>query len=740
MKLKTDDLKIVLIGNPNTGKTTLFNGLCGTRQKIGNYPGVTVEKKEGIFKTNKINATIFDLPGLYSLRISSDDEKIAFEVLTGKFNKEKKPDLIFYIIDASNIKRNLYLLLQILGLEIPVVGIITMMDVLEKKGYELDVPKLQKKLKIPLFSVNAKKMQDIEKLKSDLENLLLNYQDIHKPEFEFPENYQSAIAYFHKNISNFLEKNQVDFQCTKSDTLLCLTNSRDFLELVKNYASMDNGILDDLKNYINLIYKDLKQFQIFSPSQIISMRYKLIDEILHDILIYKGSRKNISEKIDNVLTHRFWGFLIFVAIMAFMFIALYSWSTPLMGFIESFFSLAGNSLEEIESLPPIIKSFLIDGIISGIGSVIVFVPQIAILFLFIALLEDSGYLARAAFLMDKIFSWCGLNGRSFIPLISGFACSVPSIMSTRVITDPSVKKTTIFVIPLISCSARLPIYILFIGTFIEPRYGPIIAGITLFGMHSLGAILAFFVSLIINKRIYKFSNIPFIMELPEYHIPTIRNIYFRVYEAVKSFLTRAGTIIFIMSIIIWFLSYFPRDEEKAHQYGELVKHEILIQNEDSLSESDLEELLEKYKNSYYLENSFLGRTGKLIEPIFRPLGFDWKLSVGIVSAFPARETIISTLGILYNVGSEATEDSENLRTKIKNEKKADGSPLYNLLNSLSLMVFFSLSAQCMSTLAIIKKELNSWKYPIYVFIYMTLLAYFLALVIYQTGSFLIKIL
>lgn len=757
-------LQIALIGNPNTGKTTIFNSLCGLRQRTGNYPGVTVEKRVGILETEKYFTEIYDLPGLYSLRVNSNDEKITYEVLTGHLLREehnkKKPDLILYIMDASNLKRNLYLLLQIMELNIPIFGILTMMDVAKKKGISIDINLLKKKLNIPIIGVNAKNKEDIQNLKNELLNYLENLDlknniYINYTQNLMPENYLKLIEFCLGKIQQFLNDKNINYQCTTSDIFLCLTNSEEFLNLIEDFVEIpkkqkkENKLKEELKLYISDLKKNLEKFQFYSQSHLIQMRYKIIDFILKDVIFIKETNtKNLKEKIDEVLTHKFFGLFFFIFIMALIFQSIYTWSQPLMSLIENFFNIISEKVSNSGIFSPLMESFINDGIIAGVGSVIVFVPQIAILFLFIAILEDSGYFARASFLMDKLLSWTGLNGRSFIPLISSFACAVPSIMSTRVISDDKVRKTTILISPLISCSARLPVYILFIGTFIQPKYGALIAGLFLFFMHSIGLILALLISLIINKKILKTADIPFVMELPDYHIPSIKNVYFRIYEAVKNFLKRAGTIIFAMSILIWALIYFPHDEEKAEkhlepllsQLNDLKKEEEkeLMQGisfpERTFLIQQLEEQINKEKVSFHLKNSYLGRLGIFIEPIFKPLGFDWKLSIGILSAFPARETIISTLGIIYNIGSDANESNESLREKLLNEVDELGNPSYSFLTAISLMIFFALCAQCMSTLAVIKKELGSWKYSIYVFLYMTILAYILSLIVYQIGK------
>lgn len=753
-------LQIALVGNPNTGKTTIFNSLCGLKQRTGNYPGVTIEKRVGYFETNHYKAEIYDLPGLYSLRVNSEDERITYEVLTGHIAKDeslkKKPDLILYIMDATNLKRNFYLLLQVMELHIPIFAILTMTDVAQKKGIFLDLELLKLRCNLPIVGVNAKNKKDIQNLKQELRSYidqLSENKTIDHLQNIMPKNYLELNQHCLEKIQKFLEEKNIEYKCTKPDIFLCLTNTEEFISII--FATLENGnkksLTEELKGYISHLKKDLEKFQFYSQSQFVQMRYKVIDEILKNVIFVSSQSKFLTkEKIDRVLTHKVFGLLIFVLIMAFMFLSIYTWSEPLMNLVETFFNLISEAISESKLLSPMMESFIIDGIISGVGSVVVFVPQIAILFFFIAVLEDSGYLARASFLMDKIMSWSGLNGRSFIPLVSSFACAVPSILSTRVISDDKIRKTTILITPLISCSARLPVYILFIGAFIEPYYGALVAGLFLFLMHSFGIIIAFFVSLVINKKIIKSPEIPFVMELPDYHIPSLKNIYFRVYEALKGFLFRAGTIIFAMSILIWSAIYFPHDQEKAfrhleflfQQLEELQKQKELMVTQnyfDSKLEEEIQNLelrIRKEESSFHLVNSYLGRLGKGIEPIFKPLGFDWKLSIGILSAFPARETIISTLGILYQLDSDSKEGSITLREKLIQERDENGKPAYTFLTAISLMIFFALCAQCMSTLAVIKKELGFWKYPIFVFFYMTTLAYIASLLVYQIGEWL----
>jgi ferrous iron transport protein B len=404
-----------------------------------------------------------------------------------------------------------------------------------------------------------------------------------------------------------------------------------------------------------------------------------------------------------------------------------------MSLIEIAFKILGENIGSAMTSQPILSSLVVDGMIGGVGAVITFIPQIAILFAFIAVLEDSGYLARAAFLMDKLLGWTGLNGRSFIPMLSGFACAVPSVMSTRVIPDFRVRLATIMVIPLMSCSARLPVYLLFIGAFIEPVYGAAWAVFALFAMHTIGPIIALPIAYIFNQNILKSQAAPFLLEMPAYRLPNLKNVLFRIYEAVSKFIIRAGTVIFAMSIVIWALSYFPRPESVVTSVRSEYEEKISRAVSDT-DKSLLEKEIENRIAGAYMEQSYLGRAGKFIQPVFAPLGFDWKLSVGILGAFPAREVIISTLGIIYNVGGTLSEESSSLKERLALEKHPDGSPVFTPPVVMSLLVFFALCSQCMSTLATVKKELHSWKWSLFLFTYMTLLAYIFGAAVYQIGS------
>lgn len=741
---ETRTIHIALAGNPNTGKTTLFNALCGTRQKTGNYPGVTVEKKTGYFREGGMQFAVVDLPGLYSLRPSAPDERIAADILTDRQKDTALPDLVLVVVDATNLERNLHLLIQLTELQLPIAVVLTMTDLLEEEGIQLNIEALRNRLGLPLFEVNVHSGQSIDRLRRSLADLAQNTASFRaKPLSEgyLPPALENLIAKANERrpagvraLSRFELLNLIFFP---SDTDVWLRSS--------------NGLMSspDFLSFVKETREQAKAAGAAAPSMVTQARYRAAAEIRESCeKRLEMKRLNRTDRIDQILTHKFSGPVAFIGVMVLVFQSIYTGAAPLMDLIEDAFRSLGDAVGSIGWLTPLMKSFLIDGIIAGVGSVILFVPQIAILFALIAFLEDSGYLARASFLMDRLLGWTGLNGRSFIPLLSSFACAIPGIMATRVIADEKARKATVLLAPLMSCSARLPVYILFIGAFIEPVYGTIAAVTALFTMHLLGIAVALPGAFILNRGILRTPQMPFIMEMPAYRLPVLRNIFFRVKEAVWNFTRRAGTIIFAFSVVIWALSYFPRNEEAADAHVESLALQLQALNtavDDPQKavqlEIDKEMLITQINNSraaFHLENSYLGRMGRAIQPLFAPLGFDWRLSVGIVSAFPAREVIISTLGIINNVGGDADEESDDLRSSLINSTDESGAPLYTPLTAITLMVFFALCAQCMSTLAIIQKELGHWIYPVGVFVYMTGLAYALAYAVHEIGLWLIS--
>lgn len=627
-----------LIGNPNAGKSSVFNALTGGKAKVANYPGVTVEKMSGRFKIDDINIEIVDIPGLYTLNPMSRDEEIATAAIRGE-GDERKANVMLIALDATNLERNLYFFSQVIELGIPIIAVLTMSDLVHRKGIEVDVRALEERLGVPVVPVVSHKGQGISRLKQVLKETISHGQAPSPLRFENTEaRYQWA--------------EQVHAITFKENPALKLRARQD--------------------------------------------------------------------QVDKFLTHRVFGLVIFFAVMYAMFQSVYTLAQPLMGWIEGVFSAIGDGVGNALGAIPWLKSLVVDGILAGIGSVAVFLPQILILFGFVSILEGSGYLARASFLMDKLLGWCGLNGKAFIPLLSSFACAIPGIMAARIMPDSRSRLATILVAPLMSCSARLPVYILLIGAIIEPRYGPWVAGLSLFGMHALGAIISVPIIWFLNRNVLKGKRLPFLMELPPYQWPKWREVWLAMFSRARVFVNTAGSIIFVMSILIWALLYFPRSAEADAKY----KQEFASISSTILTESN-------YVDGRRLEDSALGRFGHFIEPVFKPAGFDWRISTAILAAFPAREVLVSSLGIIFDLGGDQDEESKDLRTAIQRAKWPDGRPLLTTGTSFALMVFFALCCQCGATLAAIKRETNSWKWPTFVFVYMTSLAWIFAVIVNQ---------
>jgi len=647
-------LTIALAGNPNAGKTTLFNSLTGLKQKVANYPGVTVERKAGAWTVGEQSATLIDLPGLYSLDATSLDEQIAREIITGKNSSDAKPDVIVAVVDATNLERNLYLVTQILEFGIPVVVALTMIDVFEKQEHEIDVEMLAAILKTPVVAVNARTGRGSDEL---------------------------------------------------ADAVGRMVGTVPTLPFTQDEAGEENA-------------------EIFA-------RYNFISNAVQESVWHSDQKKyRLSDKIDRVLTHRFFGLVILVGILLLVFQAIFSWATLPMDLLEKGFGALADGTRA--ALPPgILADLIADGIVAGVGGVVVFLPQILLLFLFISFLEDSGYMARAAFLLDKLMSRVGLHGKAFLPLISSFACAIPGIMATRTIENRRDRFATIMIAPFMSCSARLPVYTLMIASFF--------AGQTVLGFLSLGAVLmlvmytigiiaAILTAFVLKRSLLKAPPPPFLMELPPYRMPNFRTVVQNMITRAWLFLKRAGTVILAISIILWALMYFPRTaSDSSPDNTGVSQSEIGAERATPGANVTIE------NDGEQLRNSYAGRLGRMIEPAIQPLGFDWKIGVALIASFAAREVLVSTLSIIYNVGKDETEESETLISAVRDAKKDDGTKTWTPLTALTLMVFFVLAMQCMSTLAVVRRETNSWRWPIFMFVYMTVLAYVAALLTYQGG-------
>ncbi len=722
---ETRTISIALLGNPNTGKSTLFNRLTGMRQHIANYPGITVEKKVGAMKLGTREVEVLDLPGTYSLVASSPDERVVMDVLGGRAG-HRRPDILVCVVDATNIKRNLLLISESAELGIPVVIALNQWDAAKRNGLRINVELLAERLGVPVVPTVAKRGEGLNELKAAVEQILAEPRTV--PRIQWPE----FILQARDIVCNGLTQFNVDVSGPEALRMIFDTDSA-------HAARVGHG--DKLPAILRAA-RDMIRSNGLNPSSAEAvLHYRHLEALLDGVIEGDGKVARTRNSIDAILLNRFWGTLIFFGVMYIVFQSLYAWAGPVMDLIDAATGWVQSVVAPLLAGTPVLQSLVIDGIIAGVGGVIVFLPQILLLFLFISVLEDTGYLARAAFLMDKLFGWCGLNGKSFVPLLSGYACAIPGVMAARTLEDPKARLTTILMTPFMSCSARLPVYVLFIGAFVEPAHGPMVAGFALFIMHFVGAAVAMPLAWFMNRCILHIKAQPFILEMPDYRMPTFRNVIFRMWQRGREFLIRAGTVILAFSVIIWALLYFPRSDSVAEQTrAEFVAaHASSPQAETELEnpESPLSLELDHRIQGAYIEQSYLGRFGKTVQPIFDPAGFDWKITVGVLSSFPAREVIIATMGIIYNLGSDVDESSNDLRTILANEKWQSGprigQPVYTLPVVFSLMVFFALCMQCGATVAVIAKELN-WRWAIGSFIVMTALAWIAAVVIYQIGS------
>ena len=696
--MSVENINVALIGNPNTGKTSVFNQLTGLNQQVGNYPGITVEKKIGFCKLpHGIKANILDLPGTYSLNASSMDESVVIELLLNK-NDKLYPDVAVVVTDVENLKRNLLIYTQIKDLEIPTILVINMADRMETKGITLDIPLLEEKLKTKIALISSRKGTGIE----DLKNLIVSYKTLQHESclnaLEIDPEYFSGLQK--------LFPNQLLYK-------LWLVITQDV-----NFSNLDRN---EIRNVFTKSHSELKRLQQKETIK----RYQFINNVLKDGLkIDATMAKDFRAKLDRVLTHKVWGYVIFTGILFLIFQSIFSWSTIPMDFIDSTFaSLSSWVAQELPS--GILTDLLSQGIIPGIGGVIIFIPQIAFLFLFISILEESGYMSRVVFLMDKIMRKFGLSGKSVVPLISGTACAIPAIMATRNIENWKERLITILVTPFTTCSARLPVYAIIISLVIPSRrvLGILnLQGLTLMFLYILGFGTAILSAYILNKVLKLDSKTYFVVEMPSYKLPLFKNVGINVIEKTKAFIVGAGKIILAISVILWFLaSYGPgKDFNEAEA---IVKERTAEKHLNKLQ-------FENEVASQKLENSYIGIMGRAIEPAIAPLGYDWKIGIALISSFAAREVFVGTLATIYSVGD--SDNEATIKSKMQQEvDPATGSKIFNFATGISLLLFYAFAMQCASTLAITKKETNSWKWPAMQLVFMSSLAYFVALIAYQ---------
>lgn len=720
----TTTTTIALIGNPNTGKTTLFNGLTGLAQHVGNYPGVTVERKVGrLSLADGRSVDLLDLPGTYSLAAHAPDEIITVDVLLGQQEGTAPVDVVLAILDSSNLRRNLYLVSQLAETDLPLVVALNMSDVAQARGIHIDAESLARRFGVPVVPICAHRRQGLEELKRAIADLL---------DGRYPTASRSRPS-FPARLTRQVEELSSRAALSGGRRLSPLEA---FCILVDEGGYAERRLVETTGGQFVRQLAELRRATGVPESLgalVAELRYQWIDHLLEGCVQQPAlMHTSRSDRLDRVLTHRVWGTLVFLSINAVGFQALYRWSAPVMGWIDRLFGAAGAWVGQALPVGPL-QSLMVDGIIAGVGGVLVFLPQIAVLFLFIALLEDFGYMARAAFLMDRLLTFCGLSGKSFIPLLSSFACAVPGIMATRTIEDRRDRFTTILVAPLMSCSARLPVYTLFIAAFIPDR--PLLGGwvglqgLTLLGMYSLGVLVAIPMAWLLKKTLLKGEAPPFLLELPSYKRPSPRTVALRVYHSSRAFVVRAGSIILATTIAMWALAYFPRPESILVHY----EQERTQLRSTSAGESLDQALatLDQTEAAALIQASFLGQAGRFIEPAVHPLGWDWRIGMATLASFPAREVVISVLGTIYSLGGDQDENSEELRYTLSKATRADGTPVFTIPVALSVMVFFALCAQCMSTLATIQRETGAWQWALFTFAYMTALAYFGALLVYQ---------
>jgi ferrous iron transport protein B len=722
---------VVLCGNPNSGKTTLFNALTGLRAKVGNYPGVTVERKEGRLQgaPAELPVTILDLPGTYSLSPQSPDEQISRDVLLQRLPEVPAPALVIVVVDASNLERNLYFASQVIELGWPTLVALNMADVAEKNGHSIDTGKLADELGVPVVATVASEGDGVSNLKISIlaAARAKDSRGSTKALYKLP----STMA---QEVDTLAQLPSLRRHATRAraEALLILSDEK--------FLTTSSGVYpEEIASAAIISRARLEKAGVDWRSAAIEARYARLAEIQQNVVTETNlDHETFSDKLDGIVTHKFWGMLIFVSIMALMFLSIFTFAQWPMDMLSKLFAWAGDLVHH--TMPGgDLESLLEKGIILGVGSVVAFLPQICLLFLFIGLLEDTGYMARAAFLMDRLMSKVGLHGKSFIPMLSSFACAIPGIMATRTIETKKDRLVTILVAPLMSCSARLPVYTLLIGACISGVWAK---SLTMLCMYLLGIVVALGMAWLFKKTLLKGETPMLVMELPPYRRPVLKVVLRHMWDRAKLFLQRAGTVILGINILLWFLVSYPRHPEIEKNYAaqRVALQASFAQNTPTLStneQSDRLAELDAKQESAAVQNSFAGYAGKMLVPIIAPLGFDWKMGIGILSSFAAREVFVSTMSTVYSVANpDEDKRAKDLQKILAQQKHDDGSQVYTPLTAISLMVFYVLALQCVSTVAVVRRETNSWKWPIFQWLYMGALAWLLAFLTYQGGHLL----
>jgi ferrous iron transport protein B len=763
----TRAVRVALVGNPNTGKSTLFTDLAGVRQHVGNYPGATVEKKTGWMVVGPRRCELIDLPGLYSLAARSRDEMVAVDVLLGRYEEVGPVHAVICIADATNLERSLYLLSQVRELGLPTVLAVNMTDLAEQRGIALDLGRLEQRLGLPVVAMQAHRRIGLEPLKAALERVL----DSPPPAAQspMPDAFEQEATRLEAlldaagvlgDVSGGLRRFFARRLLLDRDGRLLASPPRRGGRWGRGWRARRGGAagrrgLGDEAGRVAALREELSAARDrlaaagclipgIEPEARYAWAHRMLDGVVREPAAYTPTR---SDRLDQVLTHRLLGPVILAVVMFAVFQAVFVGAEPLMQAIDAGVGRLGDAVES-RMADGALRSLLVHGVLGGVGGVLSFLPQILILFLFIGILEDCGYMARAAYLMDRLMSRVGLSGKSFIPMLSSFACAVPGIMATRVIEDERDRLTTILVAPLLTCSARLPVYALLIAAFIPPeKYlgGWVgLQGLTLAGLYLLGIVAAVAAALVLKRSILRGVAPPFVLELPSYKRPSARIVLARVAERGWVFVRCAGTLILAVSVIVWAALYYPRNPEPVRPLVDrqaALKAELAAAADDSPRHAELAEDLARLGaeiEAEYQRRSILGRLGRAIEPAVRPLGWDWRIGCAVLASFPAREVVVATMGVMYQAGEPLDAESPEGLTRLGQRLRAatwedTGEPVFNVPVALSIMVFFALCAQCAATLAVIRRETNSWRWPAFTFAYMTALAYLGALATYRLG-------
>ena len=710
----TAQTSIAIVGNPNTGKSTLFNNLTGLRQKTANYPGVTVERHTGTVRLPSGDAQLVDLPGAYSLAAYSPDEMVAADVLLGRMNDMPRPAAVLIVVDSANLRRNLFMATQILELNLPVVIALNMIDLAAKRGITIDDRLLAEKLGVEVLPVAAGSNKGTREIEAALDRAI-----------QLPMANRDCLVPEIRATADELSTSLNDVSLSRMEIERALIDKDGAAEqrFINNSSPGGHDLLETIRG------------QLAPGSSIAALearsRYDWIDTVVNAVEQRSEQKRGVVDVLDRITSHPLIGAVLFFAIMAVVFQAVFSWAGPIMDAIDGATGYLG---EQVAATMPAgaLSSLLVDGVIAGVGSVIIFLPQIIILFAFIIFLEDSGYMARAAFLMDRLMRACGLSGQSFIPMLSSFACAVPGVMATRVIPDPRDRLATMLAAPFMTCSARLPVYALLIAAFIPDKtVGGIfnVQGLVLFGLYVLGIAGGIFTAMIMKRFALKGPTPTFLIEIPPYRLPNLKSMGIRLLDRGRIFVKRAGTVIFTVAVVVWALVYFPRPEMLFAKYDT-----ERVAAAEQLSGAALETqlaILDNREAAELVEQSYLGRAGKSIQPLFAPLGWDWKITAGVIASFPAREVVVAVLGTIYAVGDDVDETDKRLLTRLRNAKNPDGTPVFTLGVAVGLMIFFAFCLQCMATVAIMRRETNGWKWPISAWLYMTGMGYLGALLAYQ---------